>query len=162
MKIVILVLSDRCFRGEASDASGPALVDWLEGQGHRDVPVTLLPDDCEQITDQLESWCDDPATDVVLTCGGTGVSPRDVTPEATLAVIGRELPGFGEAMRAESRKFSPHAAISRATAGLRNGTLVLNLPGSPKAAVENLAAVWPAVPHCVAKAQGDQEPCGES
>ena len=162
MKIVILVLSDRCSRGEATDGSGPALVDWLAERGHAETPVTILPDEREQIEAQLLEWCDGPDVDVILTCGGTGVSPRDVTPEATLAVIERELPGFGEAMRAESRKFSPHAVISRATAGLRNGTLVLNLPGSPNAAVENLAAVWPAVAHCVAKAQGDQKPCGES
>ncbi len=157
--IAILVLSDRCARGEAADGSGPALVDWLTDQGYPGVPVTIMPDDQAGIEAQLRSWCDDHQFDVVLTCGGTGISTRDVTPEATLAVIDRELPGFGEAMRAVSRKKSAHAIISRATAGLKGGTLVINLPGSPRAAVENLAAVWSAVPHCVAKAQGDDEPC---
>ena len=160
MNIAILILSDSCSRGEAIDGSGPALAAWLAERGYADVPVTILPDDYEQIKDTLKSWCMAPEVDVVLTCGGTGVSPRDVTPEATRAVVERELPGFGEAMRAESRKVSAHAAISRATAGLRHGTLVINLPGSPRAAIENLAAVWPAVAHCVAKAQGDDEPCG--
>ena len=159
MKISVLVLSDRCHRKEAEDKSGPALTAWLEIKGHADVPVTILPDEQDAIKKALLDRSEE-GLDLVLTCGGTGVSPRDVTPEATLAVIERELPGFGEAMRAESRRFSPHAAISRATAGLRGGMLIVNLPGSPKAAIENLAAVWPAIPHCIDKAQGDQSPCG--
>jgi len=159
LRIAILVLSDRCSRGEAVDGSGPALAGWLADQGQPEAPITILPDDRNGIEEQLRSWCAKRLFDVILTCGGTGVSLRDVTPEATLAVIDRELPGFGEAMRTESRKKSNHAIISRATAGLKDGTLVINLPGSPRAAVENLAAIWPAVPHCVAKAQGDNDPC---
>lgn len=159
LRIAILVLSDRCARGDTTDGSGPALTEWLAGQGHPVAPITILPDEQAEIEEQLRTWCDGRLYDVILTCGGTGVSARDVTPEATLAVIERELPGFGEAMRAESRQKSNHAIISRATAGLKGGTLVINLPGSPRAAVENLAAVWSAVPHCVAKAQGDDEPC---
>ena len=160
LRIAVLVLSDRCSRGETIDGSGPALVAWLAEQGHPGVPVTVLPDEQEAIGDRLRRWCDTGAADVIITCGGTGVSPRDVTPEATTAVIERELPGFGEAMRAASRLKSAHAIISRATAGLRGGVLIVNLPGSPRAALENLAVVWPAVPHCVAKAQGDDDPCG--
>ena len=160
LRIAVLVLSDRCSRGEAVDGSGPALVNWLAEQGHAGVEVTVLPDDQDAIADQLRRWCDGAAADVIITCGGTGVSVRDVTPEAPSAVIERELPGFGEAMRATSRQKSDHAIISRAIAGLRRGVLIVNLPGSPRAALENLAVVWPAVPHCVAKAQGDDDPCG--
>lgn len=162
MRIAVLVLSDRCAGGQAEDRSGPELLAWLADHGESDATLTILPDDHDAIVSRLRQWCDDGAHDLVLTCGGTGVSPRDVTPEATRAVIDRELPGFGEAMRAASLQVSPHAVISRALAGLRRATLIINLPGSPRAARENLAAVWPAVPHCVAKAGGDQTPCGES
>lgn len=162
MKVVVLVLSDRCSRGEANDTSGPGLTAWLAENGCPGADLHLLPDDREPIEAQLRDWCDTGHYDVVLTCGGTGVSNRDVTPEATRAVIERELPGFGEAMRLASLARSPHAIISRAVAGLRGGTLIVNLPGSPRAAVENLEAVWPAVPHCVAKAQGDDRPCASS
>jgi len=159
MKVTVLVLSDRCSRGEATDTSGPTLVSWLADQGHPGAAVHILPDEHDQIAHQLRNWCDSGDHDLILTCGGTVVSPRDVTPEATRTVIERELPGFGEAMRAASRRVCDHAVISRALAGLRGGTLIVNLPGSPRAAVENLAAVWPAVAHFVAKAQGDDRPC---
>lgn len=159
LRITVLVLSDRCHRGDATDESGPALAAWLRERGHDGVSVTILPDERDQIAATLTRWCDDGAYDVVLTCGGTGVSPRDVTPDATREVVTRELPGFGEAMRAAGSRHSPHAIISRAIAGLRNGALVINLPGSPRAAVENLAVVWPAVSHTVSKAQGDDTPC---
>jgi len=95
----------------------------------------------------------------VLTTGGTGVSPRDVTPDATLDVVERVIPGFGEEMRRSSREKTPHALISRAVAGILKSTLIINLPGSPKGAVENLEAVWPAIPHAVAKIQGDPDDC---
>jgi len=162
MNVVVLVLSDRCSRGEAEDTSGPTLSRWLSERDCPGVSVHILADERDRIEAQLRQWCDQGAFDVILTCGGTGVSARDVTPEATRAVIERELPGFGEAMRAASLRHSPHAIISRAIAGLRGGTLIVNLPGSPRAAVENLAAVWAAVPHCVAKAQGDDRPCAGS
>ena len=161
LRVRVLVLSDRGARGEREDLSGPALVRWLGEQAVTVTePVTVLPDDRAAIADQLRTWCDGDQVDVIITCGGTGVSPRDVTPEATRDVIATELPGFGEAMRAASLAKSPHAIISRALAGLCSGTLILNLPGSPRAAVENLAAVWPAVAHTVAKAQGDPDECG--
>ncbi len=159
LRLSLVVLSDRCSRGEAEDGSGPALVEWLAARGHDGVPVEIIPDECELIAERLRALCDGGDVDVVVTCGGTGVSVRDVTPEATRAVIDRELPGFGEAMRAASAEKSPHAIISRALAGLRGTVLVINLPGSPRAAVENLAAVWPAVAHTVAKAGGDDAPC---
>ena len=158
----VLVLSDKGARGEREDLSGPALVEFLTGKGHTDILLEVLPDDQEQITRRLLDWCDQKRLDLVLTCGGTGVSPRDVTPEATREVITREIPGFGERMRAVSLAKSPHAIISRALAGTRGDTLIINLPGSPKAALENLEAVWSAVPHLIAKLQGDQSDCGSS
>ena len=160
LRAAILVLSDKGSRNERADRSGPALIDFLDSQGHADALLELLPDDVDSIAERLRVYCDDLALDLVLTCGGTGVSQRDVTPEATREVITREIPGFGEQMRASSQKKSPHAIISRALAGTRGGTLIINLPGSPKAALENLAAVWAAVPHLVAKLQGDPSDCG--
>jgi len=160
MKAAILTLSDRSSRGERADASGPALEKWL---GEHDVATLyseIIPDDEETIVVKLMGWADSGKFDLILTTGGTGVSPRDVTPDATRRVIDREIPGFGEVMRAESLKKTPHAMISRAIAGIRGNSLIINLPGSPKGAVENLEAVWRAVPHAVAKLQGDPEECG--
>jgi molybdenum cofactor synthesis domain-containing protein len=160
LRVVILVLSDRCARGESEDGSGSALRDWLAARQVTVGGLEILPDEREVIARFLQDACDGDAWDLVLTCGGTGVAPRDVTPEATREVIDRELPGFGEAMRRAGAQVSPHAAISRALAGVRSGVLIVNLPGSPRAAVESLEAVWPAVPHAVAKIQGDPADCG--
>lgn len=160
LKGAVLVLSDKGSRGQREDLSGPALVDFLNEKGHPGALLELLPDDENLIAERLKVYCDDLALDLVLTCGGTGVSERDVTPEATREIITREIPGFGERMRAASLTVSPHAIISRALAGTRAGTLIINLPGSPRAAVENLEAVWDAVPHLVAKLQGDPSDCG--
>jgi len=157
----ILVLSDKGFRGKREDSSGPAILSFLNEQGLTGAQLIVLPDDRERIADALVQWSDNGQLDLILTCGGTGVSPRDVTPEATLDVIATELPGFGERMRAASLLVSPHAIVSRATAGIRGRTLIINLPGSPQAAVENLTAIWPAVPHTVAKLQGDQTDCAQ-
>ncbi len=162
MRCAVLVLSDKGSRGERVDTAGPALVDFLAAAGHPAATLDLLPDDRPAISERLRHWSDVERFDLILTCGGTGVSPRDVTPEATADVLERTLPGFGERMRAASLEKSPHAIISRAVAGLRGGTLIINLPGSPKAALENLEAVWGAVPHLVAKMQGDQTDCGAS
>lgn len=162
MRCAVLVLSDKAARGERVDTAGPALVAFLADAGSMDAHLELLPDEQETISDRLRAWADTQAYDLVLTCGGTGVSPRDVTPEATEAVLDRLLPGFGERMRALSLEKTPHAIISRAVAGIRRRTLIINLPGSPRAALENLQAVWPAVPHLVAKMTGDQTDCGSS
>jgi len=161
LKTGVLVLSDKGFRGERDDTSGPALLNFLNEQGVVEPRLVVLPDDRERIADALVQWSDNGEFDLIITCGGTGVSPRDVTPEATHDVIATELPGFGERMRAASLAKSPHAIVSRATAGIRGRTLIVNLPGSPKAAIENLTAVWPAVPHTVAKLQGDQTDCAQ-
>ncbi len=119
----------------------------------------IIPDEQDDISHGLITCCDEMRCDLIVTTGGTGVGPRDVTPEATRSVIERELPGFGEAMRMESLKITPHAVISRAFAGIRKHCLIINLPGSPKAARENLSTVLPALAHAIAKIQGDPSDC---
>lgn len=160
MRAAILTLSDRCSTGERADGSGPALRTWLEERGVTVTCTEVIPDESSLISEKLIEWSDSGAYDLILTTGGTGVSPRDVTPEATERVVERLLPGFGEVMRMESLKKTPHAIISRAVAGIRKNTLIINLPGSPKGATENIGFVWAAVPHAVAKLQGDPEECG--
>jgi len=160
LRCAVLVLSDKGSRGLREDLSGPALVKFLKQAGHVEILLDLLPDEEELISQRLIQWADEDRYDLILTCGGTGVSPRDVTPEATVAILHRQMPGFGERMRAISMEKSPHAIVSRAMAGTRAGSLIINLPGSPRAALENLEAVWPAVGHLVAKLQGDQTDCG--
>jgi molybdenum cofactor synthesis domain-containing protein len=121
--------------------------------------TTVVPDERDQIETLLAEWSDAGQFDLIVTTGGTGVSPRDVTPDATLAVIDREIPGMGEAMRRESAAKTPHAMISRATAGIRGSSLILNLPGSPKGARENLLVVLPALKHAIEKIKGDDRDC---
>jgi molybdenum cofactor synthesis domain-containing protein len=145
----ILTLSDRSSRGERADASGPALADLIQAEGWSVVNRSLLPDDEASIRQRLIAWADSGEMDVILTTGGSGFSPRDVTPEATRAVIDREAPGLAEAMRAASLKVTPHAMLSRIVAGIRKKTLIVNLPGSPKGAVENLQVITPVLPHAV-------------
>ena len=145
----ILTLSDRSSRGERADMSGPALANLIQAEGGSVVKQELLPDDESAIRKILISWAESDQMDVILTTGGTGFSPRDVTPEATRAVIEREAPGLAEAMRAASLKVTPHAMLSRVVAGMRKKTIIINLPGSPKGAVENLQVVLPVLPHAV-------------
>ncbi len=156
----ILTLSDRSARGEREDASGPALARLIEGEGWSLTRQDLLPDDESAIREKLIAWADSGGLDVILTTGGTGFAPRDVTPEATRAVIDREAPGLAEAMRAASLKVTPHAMLSRIVTGIRKKTLILNLPGSPKGAVENLQAVMAVLPHAVQLLRDD--PASES
>jgi len=156
----ILTLSDRSSRGERADASGPALAQLIQAEGWSIVKQSLLPDEESAIRALLAAWADSGEMDVVLTTGGTGFSPRDVTPEATRAVIQRETPGLAEAMRAASLKVTPHAMLSRIVTGIRGKTLILNLPGSPKGAVENLQVVIPVLSHAVQLLQED--PASES
>ncbi len=156
----ILTASDRSSRGERADASGPALVRLVQEQGWSVERQALLPDDQRAIQDLLASWADSGELDVILTTGGTGFSPRDVTPEATRAVIDREAPGLAEAMRAASLKITPHAMLSRVVTGIRKRTLILNLPGSPKGAVENMQVVIPVLPHAIQLLAND--PASES
>ena len=145
----ILTLSDRSSRGEREDASRPALARLIETEGWSVAKQDLLPDDEFAIRERLISWADSGEIDVILTTGGTVFAPRDVTPEATRAIIDREAPGLAEAMRAASLKVTPHAMLSRIVTGIRKRTLILNLPGSPKGAVENLQVVIAALPHAV-------------
>jgi len=159
MKAAILTLSDRSARGERDDLSGPALHSWLQERRVEVVRSEVIPDEAQQISAKLTAWADVGDVDLILTTGGTGVSPRDVTPEATMAILDRIIPGFGELMRLRSLEKTPMACLSRAVAGIRKETLIINLPGSPKGAVENIEAVWGAVPHAIVKIQGDTSEC---
>ena len=145
----ILTLSDRSARGEREDTSGPALADLIRAQSWSVAEQAILPDDESAIRAALIAWADSGRFDVILTTGGTGFAPRDVTPEATRAVIQRETPGLAEAMRSDSLKKTPHAMLSRSVAGIRGRTLIVNLPGSPKGAVENLQTILPVLSHAV-------------
>jgi molybdopterin adenylyltransferase len=156
----ILTLSDRSSRGERADSSGPALAKLIDAEGWSVARQSLLPDEEPAIREILISWADSREVDVILTTGGTGFSPRDVTPEATRAVIDREAPGLAEAMRAASLKVTPHAMLSRIVTGIRGRTLIINLPGSPKGAVENFQVVLPVLPHAVQLLRED--PASES
>lgn len=158
MNASILTISDKGHRGERDDLSGPALAAWLAQHSVEVVSRRIVPDDAGAISAQLIEWVDS-GSDLILTTGGTGVSPRDRTPEATRAVLDREIPGIAEAMRACSLGQTPFAVLSRGVAGIRGRTLIVNLPGSPAGAVENLAAVWTALPHAVKKIQGDMGDC---
>jgi molybdenum cofactor synthesis domain-containing protein len=160
MRAAILTLSDKGARGERVDESGPALASWLAEKGVRTVQAEVIPDDFGQIVAVLGAWADADKADLILTTGGTGVSPRDVTPEATMKVVERLIPGIGELMRMKSLEKTPMASLSRAVAGVRGQTLIINLPGSPKGALENLEAVWPVIGHAVEKIRGDEGDCG--
>jgi len=159
LRAAILTVSDRSSQGKRNDASGPLLEDYLTSRDIHVSCTTICPDEESIIADILKNWADEGAIDLILTTGGTGVAPRDVTPEATLAVVKRIVPGIAEAMRFASALKTPHAMLSRAVAGIRGNTLIVNLPGSPKGAVENLEAVIAALPHAIAKIQGDPSDC---
>jgi molybdenum cofactor synthesis domain-containing protein len=149
LRIGILTVSDRSWRGERPDASGPALEEIIARQGWTVARKAIEPDDLARLQNTLATWADSGEVDVILTTGGTGFSPRDITPEATLAIAERLAPGIAEAMRAASLQVTPHAMLSRATAAIRGRTLIINLPGSPRGAVENLQVVLPVLPHAV-------------
>jgi molybdopterin adenylyltransferase len=149
VRCAILTISDRSARGEREDLSGPALFDRAAQAGWQVVATAIVPDEREQISARLVEWSDNGSCDLILTTGGTGFAPRDITPEATQSVIHRFTPGIPEAMRAESLLKTPHAMLSRGIAGIRHSTIIINLPGSPKAAVENLETVIPVISHAV-------------
>ena len=160
LRTAIITLSDRGAAGKREDESGKVIREMITGIGASVVHYEILPDEKPLIVGSLTKLAASGNIDIILTTGGTGVAPRDVTPEATLEVIDRELPGMAEAMRAESLKKTPHAMISRAVAGIRNQTLIVNLPGSPKAVRENLAVILPALNHTIEKIKGDPSECG--
>jgi gephyrin len=151
IRVGVLTVSDRSARGKREDLSGPAVAAAVLAQ-LPDAEVTeraIVPDERTRIASILAHWADDLRLDLILTTGGTGFAPRDVTPEATRDVVERETPGLAEAMRAASLRITPHAMLSRGVAGIRGRTLIVNLPGSPKGAVENLGTITPVLPHAI-------------
>jgi len=159
VRAAVITVSDKGAAGLREDKSGPALVEALKGHAQV-VEIVLIPDERAQIETELVRLADSGKVDLILTTGGTGFAPRDVTPEATASVVERLAPGITEAMRVESAKITPHAQLSRAIAGIRGRTLIINLPGSPKAAVENLQVFLPALPHAVETLRGEAYECG--
>jgi len=159
-RVALLTLSDKGARGEREDVSGEVLREMILSLPAEVVFQEILPDELPMIEGVLRRLSDGGEADLILTTGGTGVSPRDVTPDATARVLDRELPGMAEAMRAASLKKTPHAMISRALCGIRKETLIVNLPGSPRGVRENLAVLLPALPHALDKIGGDEEECG--
>jgi molybdopterin adenylyltransferase len=155
----IITVSDRGSRGERVDESGPAVEGVLREMGMEIVDRRIIPDEKEMIRRTLLECSDGGRADLIVTTGGTGVSPRDVTPDATREVIDREIPGMAEEMRRRSAAVTPHAMISRALVGIRGRTLIINLPGSPKGARENLSVLLPALPHAIEKIRGDDSEC---
>jgi molybdenum cofactor synthesis domain-containing protein len=159
IKAGVITISDKGSRGEREDRSGQEIITMLENIGIEITHTKIIPDEKDQIKESLIDYADRKGIDLIVTTGGTGVSPRDVTPDATLAVIDKEVPGMAEAMRRESAFNTPHAMISRAMAGIRGSSLIVNLPGSPKAVRENLAVILPALKHAIEKIKGDDAEC---
>ena len=155
MRVAILTISDAASRGERDDLSGAAAAEWASSRGDDVTARSLVPDDTVAIVRQLLAWCDDDAADLVLTTGGTGLAPRDVTPEATRAVLEREAPGIAERLRIETGADVARAALGRGVAGVRARTLIVNLPGSPRAVRECLEVLAPIATHAVAVLRGD-------
>ena len=159
MKFGVVCVSDRCAKGICEDQSGKLMLELLTPAASETV-YRLVPDEQNEIEAVLRALADDEKADVILTTGGTGFAPRDVTPEATKAVIDREAPGICEAIRQKSLAVTPNAMLSRAVSGLRGKTLIINLPGSPKAVRESLEVVLPVLPHAVETLSGNTQNCG--
>lgn len=157
----VITVSDKGARGEREDTSGPALVGLLEGNGYTVAYTAMVPDEIEDIRRELIGCADEKGVCLVLTTGGTGFSARDVTPEATEGVIEKRVPGIPEAMRAESMRITPMGCLSRETAGIRGRTLIINLPGSKKASVENFSAVIGSVKHGLEILRGESHDCAQ-
>jgi molybdenum cofactor synthesis domain-containing protein len=159
MKVGILTVSDKGAKGEREDRSGPAIREMVEAAGGEVARTRIVPDEQPDIRAALIAWSDE-GLDLVLTTGGTGFGPRDWTPEATKSVLEREAPGLTEAMRRAGAEKTPTAILSRAVAGLRKATLIINLPGSEKAVRESLTAILPALPHAIGVLKGTDQECG--
>jgi molybdopterin adenylyltransferase len=155
----VLTISDKGSQGLRRDDSGEVVAGMLSEQGFSVIKREIIPDDRKQISDTLVRWVDNEGLSLIVTSGGTGLSPTDVTPQAMEQVIDYQVPGMAEAMRAESLKKTPHAMISRAMVGVRKTCLIINVPGSPKGAGENLSVVLPALNHALSKLTGDMSDC---
>jgi len=158
-KAGVLTISDKGYAGLRIDESGKAISNLLSSQGYSVVLQKIVPDERPVIARTLVQWVDEEKLSLIVTTGGTGLSPRDVTPQATEEIIAYAVPGIAEAMRAKSMSVTPHAMLSRAVAGVRNACLIVNLPGSTRGAVENLEVVLPALPHALSKLAGDTSDC---
>lgn len=159
IKAAILTMSDKGSKNLRVDGTGPAIKELIEKHGYETVYYKIVPDEMDIIEKELMHLCDEVKVNLVLTNGGTGFSKRDVTPEATLRVIEKYVPGLGEAMRMKSLEITPKAMLSRAVAGIRKDTLIVNLPGSPKGAVENLETILPALRHGIEILTGEASEC---
>ncbi len=155
LRFGVLTVSDRSFQGVRVDNSGPVLEEMILAFGWKVTRSGIVPDEMDLIRETLIEWADSGELDVILTTGGTGFAPRDITPEATLSVVERSAPGLAEAMRQRSLEITPHAMLSRAVAGIRKRTLIVNFPGSPKAAKENFEVILPVITHAVQLLQDD-------
>jgi len=156
----ILTISDKASQGLREDLGGPTLLKWLDPRHYLVAVTAIVPDDIPAIVKALVDWTDLEKLDLILTTGGTGVSPRDITPEATAQVLHKEIPGMAEAMRAEGLRHTPLAQISRAKVGFRGETLIVNLPGSLRAIEEMFPVILPALPHALEKIKGHPGDCG--
>lgn len=159
-KTAIVTLSDKGYSGEREDHSGPLIKELIEQNGYEAAKMVLLPDDQGMLEDKLKELCDSDHMDLILTTGGTGFSPRDTAPEATLAIAARNAPGIAEAMRYASLQITPRAMLSRGVSVIRGNTLIINLPGSPKAVKENLEYILPSLPHGLEILKGIAGECG--
>jgi molybdopterin adenylyltransferase len=156
----VITVSDRSSQGSREDTSGPAIAAMLKTVAIDVYRSLIVPDEKDKIKKAIKQFADEDKLDLIITTGGTGVSPRDVTPDATLEVIEKQIPGMAEAIRYKSMLITPYAMISRAVAGIRGQSLIVNLPGSPKAAKENLEVILPALKHTIEKIHGDPAECG--
>jgi len=159
LNLGILTISDKGWRGQRQDKSGEAIRNSLSLLDNRVVKYEVIPDEMDIIANKLTEWADEGNVDIILTTGGTGLGPRDVTPEATLSVVDKVAPGFAEAMRTRTFSVTPLAMLSRAAAGVRKRCLIINLPGSPKAVQECLEVILPAIPHAVEVVKGEATEC---
>ena len=158
-RVGVLTISDKASLGKRTDESGETAARILQGEGFEIFRQKIVPDDRRQIADTLVEWVDKEGLSLIVTSGGTGLSPTDITPQAMLQVIDYQVPGMSEAMRAESLKKTPHAMLSRAITGVRGSCLIINLPGSPGGVKDNLAVILPALTHALSKLGGDTTDC---
>lgn len=157
MNVAILTVSDRSAAGDRDDVSGLLIKERIKAQGWQVLYYSVVPDEGSEIEKYLIQWCDSGEVDLILTTGGTGFSPRDITPESTRSVIERDVPGIPEVLRQEGLKKTAHAMLSRAVAGIRGKTLIINLPGNPKAVKESLPVLLPVLPHAIKLLTGDPD-----